>query len=192
MLRGIGIGVASAASAVGLGCALYSKYEADTGPAKSFFGASSSTPSTVASFSTSGLLFKDTVDVKSFEDPKVKGITLYISRVKRPMLDKLRKGFFQEPSCAAVSAVRTGPPSLVTEIDRSVNGENVFSEMKNVVTERVEVRRVYDAKKNTLLYIAYNNILTTSGDEEHATTMSARYQTSISCIPLYNHKLEKE
>ena len=39
----------------------------------------------------SGLVFKDTLQIESFEDPKVKGVTLYVSNFQRPLTERLQK-----------------------------------------------------------------------------------------------------
>lgn len=52
----------------------------------------------VASFEASGFLFKDTVEVISLPDEKVKGVTIYISDFQRSMADRLSKDFFKQPS----------------------------------------------------------------------------------------------
>lgn len=63
---------------------------------------------TLARISGSGLVFKDTLVVESFDDPKVKGVTLYVSNFERPMTERIQKDFFTEPSYASVTAVKTG------------------------------------------------------------------------------------
>jgi len=46
----------------------------------------------------SGLVFKDTLTIESFEDPKVRGVTLYVSNFQRPITERLTsaKNFLQE------------------------------------------------------------------------------------------------
>lgn len=44
---------------------------------------------TIGQISGSGLVFKDTLVVESFDDPKVKGVTLYVSNFERPLTGKL-------------------------------------------------------------------------------------------------------
>jgi len=48
----------------------------------------------------SGLVFKDTLNVESFDDPKVKGVTLYISSFQRPLNERIQKDFFSDPGFA--------------------------------------------------------------------------------------------
>lgn len=52
----------------------------------------------VASFEASGFLFKDTVEIVSLPDEKVKGVTIYISDFQRSMADRMSKDFFRQPS----------------------------------------------------------------------------------------------
>lgn len=42
----------------------------------------------IGKISGSGLVFKDTLTVESFDDPKVKGVTLYVSNFERPLNGK--------------------------------------------------------------------------------------------------------
>ncbi len=44
---------------------------------------------TIGQISGSGLVFKDTLVVESFDDPKVRGVTLYVSNFERPLTGKL-------------------------------------------------------------------------------------------------------
>ena len=52
----------------------------------------------VGSLKGSGLVFKDTLNVERFEDPKVKGVVLYVSNFDRPVTEKLSGNFFNDPS----------------------------------------------------------------------------------------------
>ena len=78
---------------------------------------------TIARLSGSGLVFKDTLVVESFDDPKVKGVTLYVSNFERPLTERVQKDFFTEPSYASVTCVKTGPIELADNIDKSDKGE---------------------------------------------------------------------
>ena len=47
----------------------------------------------------SGLVFKDTLKIEAFDDPKVSGVQLYLSDFERPVTEKLAKGdIFSDPS----------------------------------------------------------------------------------------------
>lgn len=86
----------------------------------------------VASISTSGIIFKDTLKVSAFEDPKVSGVALYISDFERPLTEKLAKDFFNDPSSSSLTCVRTGPMTFKSDISTSSEGEEVFEESRNL------------------------------------------------------------
>ena len=78
---------------------------------------------TVGDIAGSGLVFKDTLLVESFDDPKVQGVTLYISNFQRPVVERIKKGFFEDPSSAAVGCARTGKVKIADNINTSKQGE---------------------------------------------------------------------
>merc|ERR1711966_537149 len=89
---------------------------------------------TLGKISGSGLVFKDTLVVEAFDDPKVKGVTLYVSNFERPMTERLSKDFFTEPSYASVTAVRNGKDvEIADNIDKSEKGEPVFEEKRSLL-----------------------------------------------------------
>ena len=55
----------------------------------------------IASITASGLVFKDKLIVDSFADPKVEGVTLYVSDFERPVVERVQKDFFSDPSRGA-------------------------------------------------------------------------------------------
>ena len=57
----------------------------------------------VAEIAGSGLIFKDTLVVDAFADPKVEGVTIYVSDFQRPITDRLKKDFFSDPSQADIT-----------------------------------------------------------------------------------------
>ena len=63
------------------------------------------------------------MNIESFEDPKVKGVTLYISNFERPLADRLKKDFFSDPSDASVTCAKTGPISIADNIAIGKGGE---------------------------------------------------------------------
>ena len=77
----------------------------------------------IAKIAGSGLVFKDSLVVDRFDDPKVKGVTLYVSNFERPLTERVSKDFFTEPSYASVTAVRTGGPiEIADNVDKSEKG----------------------------------------------------------------------
>lgn len=142
----------------------------------------------VGEFAASGFLFKDTVEVVALEDPDVSGVTIYISDFKRSIVDKLAKDFFSEPSQASVTCAITGP--VVIKDTRNVEGSEgreVFAEAKGLSIfkdKTTRIRRLYDPKRKSLVYVAYSTRLSSAKDEGNVST--GRYRTSICALSVPN------
>jgi catabolite regulation protein CreA len=135
---------------------------------------------TIGQISGSGLVFKDTLVVEAFDDPKVRGVTLYISNFERPLNERLQKDFFNEPSYASVTCVKTGKQiEIADNIDKSKSGEPVFEEKRSLLFKELRVQRIYDEEKQTIVYISFNTRLDKNSD-----TNKSRFKTSISAISL--------
>ena len=133
----------------------------------------------IGKISGSGLVFKDILVIDSFEDPKVKGITLYVSNFERPLTERVQKDFFTEPSYASVTAVRTGPIEIADNIDKSEKGEPVFKESRSLLFKELRVQRIYDEEKKTVVYISFNTRLDKNSDSN-----KSRFKSSISAVSL--------
>lgn len=135
---------------------------------------------TIGQISGSGLVFKDTLVVEAFDDPKVKGVTLYISNFERPLNERLQKDFFNEPSYASVTCVKTGKQiEIADNIDKSKAGEPVFEEKRSLLFKELRVQRIYDEEKQAIVYVSFNTRLDKNSD-----TNKSRFKTSISAISL--------
>ena len=149
------------------------------------FAAFASAPEKVADFAASGILFRDAVEVTALEDPDVKGATIFIADFKRSLTAKLAKDFFSEPSQASITcAADPNTPLRVVNAGavRSPGGTELFSERKGlslVANKTLRVRRVFDEKRSTLLYVSYSTRLSDDAD-----TASTRYRTSVCALPL--------
>jgi CreA protein len=94
--------------------------------------------------------------VEAFDDPKVAGVTCHLVRFDRSVIDRLTKGnWFENPSNSAISCERTGP-IVIGKIATGPRGEEVFSERLSPFFKAMAVRRIYDAKHHTLVYVAYS------------------------------------
>lgn len=117
-----------------------------------------------------GLFTTKDVVVKAKQDPLVTGVTCHISHVEADLS-------FSDPSDMSIACRQTGPitPEQLEKIDLSKNGEVVFKTSKSVLFKSLKVRRIFDAKTQTLLYLSYST-KETSGSHHHA----------LSSVPLYN------
>ena len=134
---------------------------------------------TIGQIPASGIIFKDIVKVERVEDPKVKGVELYISDFQRPITDRLTSDFFSDPAQAAVTCVRVGPMQLADDIDASELGEEVFSQARSLLFKSVNVRRLYDEETGTIVYVSYSKRLNKSDDEN-----KSRFKTTMCALKI--------
>ena len=114
--------------------------------------------------------------VEAVPDPKVEGVTCHISRFSRSVIDRLTKGsWFVDPSNSSIACQQTGPVKI-GDIDTSMSGEEVFAVRLSLIFKSLAVRRIYDKKNNTLIYVVYSRQV-----------KDASAKMSISTVPLYGH-----
>lgn len=133
----------------------------------------------VGSISGSGLVFKDTLVVESFDDPKVQGVSLYISTFERPLTERLQKDFFSDPSFASVGCTKTGMVKVADNIGLGPQGEEVFEESRSLLFKTLRVQRIYDKEKNTVIYVSFNTRLDKNSD-----TNKSRFKSSTCAVGL--------
>ena len=114
--------------------------------------------------------------VEAVADPKVEGVTCHISRFSRSVIDRLTKGnWFVDPSNSSIACQQTGPMKI-GDIDTGMGGEEVFSVRLSLIFKSLAVRRIYDKKNDTLVYLVYSRQV-----------KDASAKMSISTVPLYGH-----
>jgi CreA protein len=120
----------------------------------------------------------NTIVVDAIADPKVKGVTCHLTHFDRSLLDRLMKGnWFIDPSNSSIACRQTGPIAI-GDIDMTRHGEEVFSERLSLIFKSLAVRRIYDKKDDTLIYVAYSRRV-----------KSASAKMSISTVPLYDNNV---
>ena len=112
--------------------------------------------------------------IEAIQDPKVPGVTCHLAYFDRSIIDRLSQGnWFEDPSNSSIACRQTGPITL-GDIDRSADGENVFSERQSLILKSIRIKRIFDEANNTLIYLAHANELT-----------QGSAKMSISTVPLY-------
>lgn len=134
---------------------------------------------------TSGFIFKDSLKLMSFQDPKIPGITIYLSDFDRPITEKLTSNFFDDPSSSSVTCVQTGPAGISKNnpLSEDRSGEEIFEESRNLFFKQIRIRRVYDKETNTVVYVSYATRLSKSGDENKSRFKSSLCAVHLSDIP---------
>lgn len=98
------------------------------------------------------------VTVEAFDDPKVKGVTCFISMARKGGLTGTL-GLAEETSDASIACRQVGPISFAEPIARDEEGEEVFKKRQSIFFKRLNVVRFLDARRNTLVYLAYSDKL---------------------------------
>jgi len=94
--------------------------------------------------------------VEAVPDPKIQGVTCHLVHFDRGVIDRLAKGnWFENPSNSGIACAQTGP-IVIGKIATGPKGEDVFTEHMSLFFKSIAVRRIYDKKTDTLIYIAYS------------------------------------
>lgn len=119
-----------------------------------------------------GLFTLKDIKISSLKDEVVTGVTCHIASVEANLS-------FSDPSDSSISCRQTGEitPKMIAQIDKSKSGEVVFKQSKSIFFKTMKVRRIYDAKNQSLLYLSYTT-KETEGSFKH----------SLSTVPLWQTK----
>jgi len=91
--------------------------------------------------------------VDAHDDPKVRGVTCYVSRAKTGGL-KGAVGLAEDRSEASIDCRQVGPVSFVKPLPVQ---EEVFSERISLIFKKIRIVRMVDATRNTLVYLTYSD-----------------------------------
>ena len=110
--------------------------------------------------------------IEALADPEVAGVTCHVAYFERGLIDRLQKGnWFEDPSNSSISCRQTGPIKI-GDIDR--DDEDVFSKSRSIVFKSIKVKRIFDEKNQTLIYISH------ARDVQNGSA-----KMSMSTVPLY-------
>ncbi len=91
--------------------------------------------------------------VEAFDDPKVPGVTCYLSRAKTGGI-KGGLGLAEDRAEASIACRQVGPIRLPKDLE---DGEEVFQARTSLVFKTMQVVRFYDEKRNVLTYLVYSD-----------------------------------
>lgn len=97
----------------------------------------------------------DKVCVMAFDDPKIAGVSCHISQARTGGV-KGGLGVAEDPSRFAIACRQTGPIVLPDKLPKD---ESVFSESTSLIFKNTKVIRMFDAKRNALVYVAISKRL---------------------------------
>lgn len=107
----------------------------------------------------------DKIVVEAFDDPRVSGVTCYLSRAKTGGV-KGGLGLAEDRAEASIACRQVGPISFAGELK---DGEEVFRERTSLVFKTMQVVRFFDQKRNTLVYLVYSDRII-EGSPQNAVT----------------------
>ncbi|MBF9003082.1 MULTISPECIES: CreA family protein [Vibrio] len=119
-----------------------------------------------------GLFTTKDIKIDTLNDPIVTGVTCHIASIEANLS-------LSDPSDSSIACRQTGEitPEMIADIDKSNSGEIVFKKSKSIFFKSMKIRRIFDAKNQTLMYVSYST-KETSGSFKH----------SLSTVPLWGTK----
>jgi CreA protein len=110
------------------------------------------------------------VVVDAYDDPKVKGITCYVSRAKTGgMMGAI--GLAEDKAEASIACRQVGPIAFTDK--KMDDQEEMFNERISAVFKKLRVVRMVDRKRNVLVYLTYSDRL-----------IDGSPQNSVTAVPL--------
>jgi len=96
------------------------------------------------------------VVVEAFDDPKVHGVTCYVSRARTGgVMGAI--GLAEDKAEASIACRQVGPISFTGK--PMAAQEEVFNERISVLFKKLRVVRMLDRKRNVLIYLTYSDKL---------------------------------
>ncbi|HPU53779.1 MAG TPA: CreA family protein [Burkholderiaceae bacterium] len=113
--------------------------------------------------------------VDAHDDPKVSGVTCYVSRAKTGGI-KGALGLAEDKSEASIACRQVGPISFTGPLPAQ---EEMFTERISLVFKRIRVVRMVDRKRNTLVYLTYSDRVIEGSPQNSVTAVPVDRATVI-------------
>ncbi len=91
--------------------------------------------------------------VEAYDDPKVTGVTCYVSRAKTGGI-KGGLGLAEDKAEASIACAQVGPIAIARPLPKQ---EDMFTERISLVFKKLRVVRMVDAQRNALVYLTYSD-----------------------------------
>ncbi len=95
----------------------------------------------------------DKIVIEAFDDPKVDGVTCYLSRAKKGGVSG-GFGVAEDPSDASIACRQVGPIRIK---DKIKDGEEVFRKDTSFLFKTLQVVRFHDQRRDVLVYLVYSD-----------------------------------
>jgi CreA protein len=114
--------------------------------------------------------------VDAYDDPKVSGITCYVSRAKTGGISGAL-GVAEDKSEASIACRQVGPISFVGKPLEL--REEMFNERTSLIFKRLRVVRMVDRKRNALVYLTYSERVIEGSPQNSVTAVAVDRATPI-------------
>ncbi len=113
--------------------------------------------------------------VEAYDDPKVNGVTCYVSRAKTGGVSGAL-GLAEDKAEASIACRQVGPLSFTEPLRKR---DEIFSERQSIMFKRLRVVRMVDAQRNTLIYLSYSDRLIEGSPQNSVTAVPVDRATLI-------------
>jgi CreA protein len=115
------------------------------------------------------------VVVEAYDDPRVGGVTCYVSRAKTGGI-KGAFGLAEDKAEASIACRQVGPVTFAKPLPQQ---EEVFSERMSILFKKLRIVRMVDAKRNALVYLTYSDKLVDGSPQNSVTAVAVERATPI-------------
>jgi CreA protein len=115
----------------------------------------------------------DHIAVMAFDDPKFPGVACHLSTARRGGVTGAI-GLAEDASDSSIACRQVGPIDKSAAARLPKEPEVVFSERKSILFKKLTVHRMYDAKRQVLVYLTVSDKL-----------IDGSPKNSISTVPLW-------
>ena len=107
------------------------------------------------------------VIVEAYDDPRVRGVTCYVSRAKTGGI-KGGLGLAEDKAEASIACRQVGPISFVSPLPQQ---EEVLSERMSLLFKKLRIVRMVDKGRNSLVYLTYSERLIEGSPQNSVTAV---------------------
>jgi CreA protein len=115
------------------------------------------------------------VIVEAYDDPKVGGVTCYLSRAKTGGI-RGGLGLAEDKSEASIACRQVGPISFEKPLKQQ---EEVFNQSLSIMFKKLRVVRLVDQKRNALVYLTYSDKLIDGSPKNSVTAVAVDRSIAI-------------
>lgn len=119
------------------------------------------------------------VIVEAYDDPRVKGVTCYVSRAKTGGI-KGGLGLAEDKAEASIACRQVGPIGFVSPLPQQ---EEVFTERMSLVFKKLRIVRMVDKARNALVYLTYSDRLIEGSPQNSVTAVPVDRNLAIPLRP---------